>query len=88
MFIEDEDFNQAAYGNYVLQFFKSANVSVPRMNMMKSFTACDDGSYIFVTPRGETVEHPNAAIYDARYDCIDTSDQFLELCADMLPAGA
>ncbi|KAK4619493.1 hypothetical protein CLAFUW4_11204 [Fulvia fulva] len=64
VFIQDEDFNQAAYGNYVLQTFNSTNVSVPRMNMMKPFTACDDGSYIFVTPRGEIAGRPTAAIYD------------------------
>lgn len=63
--IQDADYNDGAYGRYVTQTFKSANVTVPRLNMDKSFTECDDGSYLFVTPRGEIVKRPLAAIYDA-----------------------
>ncbi|EME41573.1 hypothetical protein DOTSEDRAFT_176803 [Dothistroma septosporum NZE10] len=75
VFDQDEEFNQAAYGNYVVQTFKSANVSVPRMNMMRPFTECDDGSYLFVTPRGEIVDHPTAGIYDARGSLIWTPQE-------------
>lgn len=63
--VNDIDYNNGAYGRYVTQTFTSANITVPRLNMDMPFTNCDDGSYLFVTPRGEIVEHPLAAIYDA-----------------------
>ena len=74
VFVQDDDYNQAAYGGYVLQTFKSTDVGVPRLNMMRPFTACEDESYVFVTPRGEIVDQPTAAIYDSRYDHTPNSD--------------
>lgn len=66
-FFQDSEFNDGSYGRYVTQTFESSNATSTRINMMQPFTACDDGSYIFVTPRGEDVEQPSAAIYDPRY---------------------
>lgn len=63
--IQDVDYNRGAYGRYVTQTFRSANITVPRLNMDMPFTNCNDGSYLFVTPRGEVVKEPLAAIYDA-----------------------
>lgn len=63
--VQDADYNEGAYGRYVTQTFRSANVTVPRLNMDMPFSNCDDGSYLFVTPRGEIVMHPLAAIYDS-----------------------
>lgn len=65
--LRDSAYNDGSYGRYVTQTFKSSNVSATRINMMQPFTGCDDGSYLFVTPRGEDVEQPAAAIYDPRY---------------------
>ncbi|CAK3921670.1 Hypothetical predicted protein [Lecanosticta acicola] len=65
VFVQDALFNKGAYGLYVEQTFRSNNVTVPRLNMQQPFTYCDDGSYIFVTPRGEVVDEPLAVIYDA-----------------------
>lgn len=64
-FLQDAEFNNGAYGLYVRQTFKSRNVTVPRLNMQQPFTNCDDGSYLFITPRGEVVDKPIATIYDA-----------------------
>lgn len=50
------EYNLGAYGLYVNRTFQSSNVLAPRLNFEKPFTACDDGSYIFVTPRGEVVD--------------------------------
>lgn len=63
--VQDAEFNNGAYGLYVQQTFKSRNITAPRLNMQQSFTNCDDGSYLFVTPRGEVVDTPIATIYDA-----------------------
>lgn len=64
-FFADADYNNGQYGLYVTQTFKSINITVPRLNMQKPFTNCDDGSYLFISPRGN-VASPLAAIYDAR----------------------
>lgn len=66
-FLHDLDYNDGSYGQYVTQDFKTSNASATRINMMQPFTSCDDGSYIFVSPRGEEVKHPAASIYDPRY---------------------
>ncbi|KAF2167303.1 hypothetical protein M409DRAFT_66300 [Zasmidium cellare ATCC 36951] len=63
--IQDADYDRGAYGRYVTQTFRSASLTVPRLNMDMPFTNCNDGSYLFVTPRGEVVKEPLAAIYDA-----------------------
>jgi hypothetical protein len=66
VFTQDAKFNVGEYGRVVIQTFTSSNVAVPKLNMMKSFEACDDGSYIFVTPRGWALgETSTAVIYDA-----------------------
>lgn len=73
-FVQDVEFNNGAYGLYVQQTFKSRNVTVPRLNMQQSFTNCDDGSYLFITPRGEVVDKPIAAIYDANGSLVWTPE--------------
>lgn len=65
VFTNDADFNAGRYGYYITQTFKSSNVTAPRINMQKPFTACDDGSHLFITPRGELPETPAAVILDA-----------------------
>ena len=67
VFFSDASYNKGLYGQYVTQSFKSSNITAPRLNMQKSFTNCDDGSYLFLTPRGDQVAVPTVAIYDARY---------------------
>lgn len=66
-FIQDIFFNEGAYGLYVNQTFKSSNVIAPRINFDKPFSECDDGSYLFITPRGEATK-PNPVILDAKYE--------------------
>lgn len=66
-FVHDLEFNAGNYGRYVTQTFKSSNITATRINMMQPFTECDDGSYIFISPRGEDVDRPSASIYDPRY---------------------
>lgn len=66
-FFQSAEYNQGAYGKYVTQNFTSADVGAPVFNVMKSFTACDDGSYLFITPRGEEAT-PTLVILDARYE--------------------
>lgn len=55
-FIQSEEYNLGAYGQYVNRTFKTSGIIAPRLNFMKPFTECDDGSLLFVTPRGEIVD--------------------------------
>lgn len=56
-FFSNAGYNNGDYGRYVSQTFVSnpAVTSVPVLNFMKPFTTCDDGSYIFIAPRGDAV---------------------------------
>lgn len=57
-FYADSKYNDAEYGFYVTQTFKSSPqvTGVPVVNFMEPFTRCDDGSYLFITPRGKVAE--------------------------------
>ena len=61
-FFHDERYNEADYGRYVQQHFKTSDMVPPRVNFMQPFNKpeCDDGSFIFVAPRGNV---PNASFY-------------------------
>jgi hypothetical protein len=61
-FYHDDKFNNGEYGRYVQQEFKTSDMVPPRINFMQPFNKpeCDDGSYIFVAPRGNV---PNASFY-------------------------
>ncbi|KAK5127382.1 hypothetical protein LTR85_006721 [Meristemomyces frigidus] len=72
---ESVEYNEGAYGKYVLQNFTSADVSAPVLNTVKSFTNCDDGSYLFITPRGEEAT-PTLVILDASGSLIWTTSDY------------
>lgn len=57
-FYADSKYNDAEYGFYVTQTFKSSPqvTGVPVVNFMEPFTRCDDGSYLLITPRGNVAE--------------------------------
>lgn len=57
-FYADSKYNDAEYGFYVTQTFKSSPqvTGVPVVNFMEPFTRCDDGSYLLITPRGRVAE--------------------------------
>lgn len=65
-YFQSAEYNEGVYGEYVSQKYTSADVSAPVLNIVQSFTNCDDGSYLFITPRGEKVT-PTLVILDARY---------------------
>ncbi|CAK4032131.1 Hypothetical predicted protein [Lecanosticta acicola] len=64
-FVNNAQYNAGKYGDYPTQTFKSnpAVTQVPRVNFMKPFTNCDDGSYLFLTPRGHAPD-PTLVILD------------------------
>lgn len=76
-FFRDDDYNRARYGQYVSNSFKTENVTAPRLNIMNPLSKCDDGSYIFVAPRGNAVQVPTAAIYDASGSLVWTPTEHL-----------
>ncbi|USW53537.1 Putative arylsulfotransferase [Septoria linicola] len=57
-FYANSQYNDAQYGDYVTQTFKSNPqiTAVPIINFMKPFTNCDDGSYLMIAPRGNVAE--------------------------------
>ncbi|EMC95695.1 hypothetical protein BAUCODRAFT_499289 [Baudoinia panamericana UAMH 10762] len=63
-FFQSGEYNAGEYGKYVTQNFITANVTVPRLNVNRPFTNCDDGSYLFIAPRGE-VANSSVCILDA-----------------------
>ena len=61
-YYQDEKYNEGQYGRYVMQEFKTSDMVPPHINFMQPFNKpeCDDGSFIFVAPRGN---EPNASCY-------------------------
>ncbi|EME47594.1 hypothetical protein DOTSEDRAFT_60029 [Dothistroma septosporum NZE10] len=57
-FYADSKFNSGAYGKYVTQkFISNPEIKgVPVVNFMEPFSNCDDGSYLFVAPRGAVAQ--------------------------------
>ena len=51
-FINSTKYNEGEYGRYVTQNFRTASVKAPKPNLMMPFSACDDGSKLFLSPRG------------------------------------
>lgn len=56
VFLQNTKYNAGEYGKYVMQEFKTSHITPPRMNFMKPFTECDDGSYLFIAPRGNIAD--------------------------------
>ena len=73
-FIADESYNSGDLGRYVTQSYKTTKEIAPRFNINLPFTNCDDGSYIFIAPRGWV---PDATLYiiDAEGNMVWTLDK-------------
>lgn len=65
-YYKDSKYNQGDYGPYPRHKFKTSIIEPPRMNFMQPFTNCDDGSYLFVSPRGN-VAYSSFYIVDHEY---------------------
>ncbi|KAK3669909.1 hypothetical protein LTR78_010220 [Recurvomyces mirabilis] len=72
---QSNEYNYGVLGPYVTNSFVSTDVTAPKLNFMKPFTACDDGSYIFLAPRGETA-NSSVCILDATGSLIWTTHQY------------
>ncbi len=61
-YLTNDDYNEGRLGRYVTQKFKTSELEPPLLNWMQpgGFSNCDDGSYIFVSPRGNV---PDATFY-------------------------
>lgn len=73
-FEHSDEFNDGEYGPWVLQGYHTTHLTSPRVNMMKPFSACEDGSKIFIAPRGEKID-PMPLILDSNGSLIWTADQ-------------
>lgn len=63
VYINSAAYNNGSLGAAVNQTFQSSPVTAPVLNSRKPFAGCDDGSYLFIAPRGE-VGHPTLYILD------------------------
>jgi hypothetical protein len=72
-----QEYNNGQLGQYVTQTFVSTYVTAPKVNFAKSFTnpACDDGSYLFIAPRGEKAKS-SVCILDASGSLVWTTDDY------------
>jgi hypothetical protein len=68
-YVKSDEYNNADLGRYVTQKFKTSDLEPPMMNSMQpgGFSNCDDGSYIFVSPRGNI---PDATFYIMDHECV------------------
>lgn len=65
-YLRNDEYNSGRYGQYVTQTFKSnPDIDAPVLNFMRSFAPCDDGSLLFITPRGSAIKS-TPMILDAR----------------------
>lgn len=46
---------EGKHGTYPKHHFKTSVIEPPRLNFEEPFSKCDDGSYMFVAPRGNVV---------------------------------
>ncbi|KAK0253134.1 hypothetical protein LTS09_011805 [Friedmanniomyces endolithicus] len=70
-----EEYNAVQQGEYVEQHFISTNVTAPRINFMRPYDICDDGSYLFIAPRGEKTQS-SVCILDASGSLVWTSNDY------------
>jgi hypothetical protein len=75
-FFQSAEYNAEKYGRYVVQEFKSTTIRAAQPNIMKSFSNCDDGSKLFVAPRGTVpVASAGPMIFDLKYGLSRASQQ-------------
>lgn len=72
---QSDEYNLGGLGKYVEQTFVSTKVTAPRLNVIKPFTKCDDGSYLFLAPRGE-VANSTLVILDHNGSLVWTSGEY------------
>jgi hypothetical protein len=72
-----QEYERGQWGEYVTQTFVSSNVTAPKVNFAKAFTdpKCDDGSYLFIAPRGEKA-NTSVCILDASGSLIWTTSDY------------
>ncbi|KAF2862504.1 hypothetical protein K470DRAFT_255793 [Piedraia hortae CBS 480.64] len=64
--INSERYNEGLFGAYVEeQFISDEALVAPVLNQIKPFTACDDGSLLFIAPRGPNATAPRPYILNA-----------------------
>lgn len=55
-YLNSAEYDRGDYGRYVTQTYLSSEVRSPVLNVRKPFTECDDGSYLFLAPRGAVAQ--------------------------------
>ncbi|CAM1507523.1 Fc.00g071640.m01.CDS01 [Cosmosporella sp. VM-42] len=66
-YVNDRAYDNAKYGGYPTQKYKSSNAIAPRPNIIQHSSACDDGLLTFLSPRGyyDEAKNPRAVILNS-----------------------
>ncbi|KAK5163920.1 uncharacterized protein LTR77_010315 [Saxophila tyrrhenica] len=64
-YLHDDQYNEGERGRFVQQKYRTSDLEPPMFNMMTPFSGCDDGSYFFMSPRGNM---PDATFYIMDHD--------------------
>lgn len=63
-YTRDAEYDSGVYGAYPVKTYISTDIVSPRPNYLQRHTACDNGQYTLMTPRGNHVPKPGAMILD------------------------
>lgn len=69
-------YDLAVYGAYPEQEYVSFDIPSSQPNLVKWEDQCDDGSNVFITLNGPSIERPGPTIYDARGGLVWTTDGY------------
>ena len=69
-------FDLGVYGAYRSKSYVSFNLTSPRFTTPRWNDQCDDGSYILLTPKGDSVPHAGPTIVDTRGNLMWMSNRF------------
>ncbi|KAJ6445423.1 arylsulfotransferase protein [Purpureocillium lavendulum] len=75
VFTDSDDFDNATFGKYPVQTFKSTGIVAPRPNFLLQDSRCEGDLYTFLTPRGyvDAARNPQMTILDQRGHLVWTS---------------
>ena len=67
--MQSSDYNEGELGRMIVQQYVTSELEPPRWNWMQpgGFQNCDDGSYFFMSPRGNV---PDATFYIMDHECV------------------
>ena len=84
-FLRNAKYNEGEFGHYPTHKFKTSVIEPPRLNFMQPFSKCDDGSYIFVSPRGNSAW---SSFFILDHEYVSTPFSMAECILNLISLGA